>query len=36
MRVGVNLLWLVPGQVGGTEEYATRLLANVAGTPGSR
>ena len=34
MRVGVNLLWLVPGQVGGTEEYATRLLANVAGTPG--
>lgn len=33
MRVGVNLLWLVPGQVGGTEEYATRLLANLAPTP---
>lgn len=26
-RVGVNLLWLVPGVVGGSEEYATRLLA---------
>ncbi len=25
-RVGVNLLWLVPGDVGGTEEYAVRLL----------
>ena len=25
-RVGVNLLWLVPGVVGGTEEYTTRLL----------
>jgi glycosyltransferase involved in cell wall biosynthesis len=24
--VGVNLLWLVPGVVGGSEEYATRLL----------
>jgi len=25
-RVGVNLLWLVPGVVGGSEEYTTRLL----------
>ncbi|QYG92455.1 glycosyltransferase family 4 protein [Iamia sp. SCSIO 61187] len=25
-RVGVNLLWLVPGVVGGSEEYVTRLL----------
>lgn len=25
-RVGVNLLWLVPGVVGGTEEHTTRLL----------
>lgn len=28
--VGVNLLWLVPGVVGGTEEYATRTLAAFA------
>jgi len=25
-RVGVNLLWLVPGEVGGSEEYTVRLL----------
>lgn len=25
-RVGANLLWLVPGVVGGSEEYTTRLL----------
>ena len=25
-RVGVNLLWLVPGVVGGSEEYTVRLL----------
>lgn len=25
-RVGVNLLWLVPGVVGGSEEYLVRLL----------
>jgi alpha-1,3-rhamnosyl/mannosyltransferase len=25
--VGVNLLWCVPGQVGGSEEYVTRVLA---------
>jgi glycosyltransferase involved in cell wall biosynthesis len=29
-RAGVNLLWLVPGVVGGSEEYATRLLRAVA------
>ena len=29
-RVGVNLLWLVPGVVGGSEEYTTRLLAGIA------
>lgn len=28
--VGVNLLWLVPGVVGGSEEYTTRLLLAVA------
>jgi glycosyltransferase involved in cell wall biosynthesis len=33
-RVGVNLLWLVPGVVGGSEEYTTRLLrALVAQAP---
>jgi glycosyltransferase involved in cell wall biosynthesis len=26
MHVGVNLLWLVPGNVGGSEEYLTRQL----------
>ena len=25
--IGVNLLWCVPGQVGGSEEYVTRALA---------
>lgn len=30
VRVGVNLLWLVPGVVGGSEEYTTRLLAGIA------
>ena len=30
LRVGVNLLWLVPGIVGGSEEYTTRLLSGVA------
>ncbi|MBV9950892.1 MAG: glycosyltransferase family 4 protein [Acidimicrobiia bacterium] len=34
MKVGVNLLWLVPGQVGGTEEYAVRLLEHVADVKG--
>jgi glycosyltransferase involved in cell wall biosynthesis len=26
LNVGVNLLWLVPGEVGGSEEYVCRLL----------
>ncbi len=30
LRVGVNLLWLVPGGVGGSEEYTTRLLRALA------
>ncbi|MCU0309419.1 MAG: glycosyltransferase family 4 protein [Acidimicrobiales bacterium] len=29
-RVGVNLLWLVPGEVGGSEEYTVRLLRALA------
>lgn len=29
-RVGVNLLWLVPGVVGGSEEYTVRLLHGLA------
>jgi glycosyltransferase involved in cell wall biosynthesis len=29
-RVGVNLLWLVPGGAGGAEEYALRLLRALA------
>ena len=29
-RVGVNLLWLRPGQVGGTETYLTRVLRAIA------
>jgi glycosyltransferase involved in cell wall biosynthesis len=29
-RVGVNLLWLVPGAAGGAEEYALRLLRALA------
>jgi len=31
--IGVNLLWMVPGDVGGTEEYATRLLAPFVSIP---
>ncbi len=30
VRVGVNLLWLVPGVVGGSEEYTTRSLRALA------
>lgn len=30
VRVGVNLLWLVPGVVGGSEEYTVRLLHGLA------
>ncbi|MCU1454949.1 MAG: glycosyl transferase, group 1, partial [Acidimicrobiales bacterium] len=33
LRVGVNLLWLVPGVVGGSEEYTTRLLRGLAVDP---
>lgn len=29
-RIGVNLLWLVPGEVGGSEEYTVRLLHALA------
>ncbi|MCY3850986.1 MAG: glycosyltransferase family 1 protein [Acidimicrobiaceae bacterium] len=29
ISVAVNLAWLVPGDVGGSEEYTTRLLASV-------
>lgn len=32
MRVGVNLAWLRPGEVGGSEEYITRLLEAVDAT----
>ena len=31
--VGVNLLWMVAGEVGGTEAYLTRLLAALADRP---
>jgi alpha-1,3-rhamnosyl/mannosyltransferase len=30
LHVGVNLLWLVPGDVGGSEEYTTRALLALA------
>lgn len=29
-RVGLNIMWLVPGVVGGSEEYTTRLLSAIA------
>ena len=29
LRIGVNLLWLVPGVVGGSEDYITALLQGV-------
>jgi glycosyltransferase involved in cell wall biosynthesis len=29
-RVGINLLWMVPGVVGGSETYMTRLLRGLA------
>ncbi|MEA2477423.1 MAG: hypothetical protein QOC87_1622 [Actinomycetota bacterium] len=29
-RIGINLLWLVPGVVGGSETYTTRLLQGLA------
>jgi glycosyltransferase involved in cell wall biosynthesis len=33
LHVGVNLLWLVPGVVGGSEEYTTRLIAALLDYP---
>jgi alpha-1,3-rhamnosyl/mannosyltransferase len=33
LHVGVNLLWLVPGVVGGSEEYMTRLIAALLDDP---
>lgn len=30
MRVGVNLLWVVPGEVGGSETWVTGLLGHLA------
>src|SRR5919199_372797 len=29
-RIGINLLWMVPGTVGGSETYVTRLLKGLA------
>ena len=29
-RVAVNLLWMVPGVVGGSEDATVRMLAGVA------
>jgi len=33
LRVGLNLLWLVPGEVGGSETWVSGLLAHLAGHP---
>jgi glycosyltransferase involved in cell wall biosynthesis len=33
VRVAVNLLWCVPGEVGGSEEYITRALTALAEQP---
>ncbi len=33
MKVGCNLLWLVPGMVGGTETATVALLRQIAGEP---
>lgn len=35
MRIGLNLLYLIPGVVGGTETYATGLLRGLATTSGA-
>ena len=32
-RVGINLLWMLPGVVGGSETYMTRLLSGIAERP---
>lgn len=34
MRVGINLLWLVPGDVGGSEDYAMGLVRALAKVDG--
>ena len=34
-RIGANLLWLVPGVVGGSEEYSVRLLDAAGHTAGT-
>lgn len=34
MRVGINLLWLVPGDVGGSEDYAVGLVRELAEVEG--
>ena len=36
VRVGVNLLWLVPGEVGGSETWMTGLLGHLARPPARR
>ena len=36
VRVGINLLWLVPGVVGGSEEQTTGLLGAIAEVPAAR
>ena len=33
INVGVNLLWMVPGVVGGSETYTTRLLHGLSERP---
>lgn len=33
VRIGVNLLWLVPGEVGGSETWAAGLLGHLAAHP---
>lgn len=33
VKVGVNLLWCVPGEVGGSEEYLVRQLMGLASQP---
>jgi glycosyltransferase involved in cell wall biosynthesis len=33
VKVGINLLWMVPGAVGGSETYLTRLLYGLAERP---
>lgn len=35
-RVLVNMLWCVPGGVGGSEEYLVRQVLGLAEQPGAR